>query len=93
MTISDLSECIVCLRSIRKAILAFKGKRNLPSAFFFFVYLGDRMIFSFLWLALSATTDKLLNHSDRGTAGLFPGVFEKRIGLLSLLPTYDQLLP
>lgn len=94
MTIPDLSECIksVC-RALGKKSSLSKGREICPQHFFFFIYLGDGMIFRFLLLALSATTDKLLNHSDRGMAGIFPGAVEKRIGVLSLLPTDDQLLP
>lgn len=65
----------------------------MPSAFIFlFFHLGDRAIASFYgWL--DDTTDKLLNHGNKGMPGLFPGVIGKRIVLLYLLPMDDQLLP
>lgn len=49
-----------------------KGREICLQHFFFFfsfIYPGDRMIFRFLWLALPAPTDKLLNHGDRGMNG------------------------
>lgn len=94
MTVSDPSECIKFVGGALGKKSRLSNRREIClQHFFFFAYVGDRMILSFLQLALSATTDKLLNHSNRGMSDILPGVTEKIIGLLSFLPTDDQLLP
>lgn len=83
------------LPSIRKEIQASKGKGNLPSAYFFLFTLETEFFlwghFFFLCLALSATTDKLLNHSNRGMADIFPGVSEKKIRELVCYLYYQRM--
>lgn len=64
---------------------------SISFSFFFSFHLGDCTIL-YGWLSLTQT-DKPLNHRNKGTHGIFPGVIEKRISSLHLLPVDEQPLP